>query len=126
MGTHTSFGIVLERQHDFGSAIPSRGNVFRHVASVLFGINGETTRKTEVANLELAVGIDQQITGLEITVENVRRVDVLETAENLVDEGLEVSVCKWLAGPDDGSKIALHQLCIMNPRLVHGPSSRAV
>ena len=115
MGEHTGFGVVLEGQHDFGSTIPSCGNVFRHVTSVLLRIDGETARKTEIANLELAVGIDQQVTGLKITVKHVCRVDVLEAAENLVDEGLEVSVGKWLAGPDDSSEIAFHQLCKRNP-----------
>ena len=83
---HTGFGVVLERKHDFRSTIPSRGNVLRHVTSVLLGIDRETTGKTEIANLELAVGINKQVTGLEIAVQNVRRVDVLETAENLVDK----------------------------------------
>jgi hypothetical protein len=37
-------------------------------------------------------------------------VDVLETAEDLVDEGLEVGVGKGLSGSNNGSQITLHQL----------------
>lgn len=38
--------------------------------------------------------------------------DVLETAEDLVDEGLEVGVGQGLATADDGGQIALHQLFV--------------
>lgn len=41
--------------------------------------------------------------------EDIRRVDVLQTAEDLVDEGLEVGVGQGLSGTDDGGQIALHQ-----------------
>ena len=37
--------------------------------------------------------------------------DVLEAAEDLIDEGLEVGIGKWLARADDGSKITLHEFC---------------
>jgi hypothetical protein len=38
-------------------------------------------------------------------------VDVLQTAQDLVDEGLEVGVGQRLAGPDDGCQVAFHELC---------------
>lgn len=44
--------------------------------------------------------------------QDVGRVNVLETAQDLVDEGLEVGICQWLAAADDGSQIAFHQLFI--------------
>lgn len=37
--------------------------------------------------------------------------NVFQTAEDLVNERLEMGVGKRLAGTNDGSKIALHQLC---------------
>lgn len=43
--------------------------------------------------------------------QDVRRVDVFEAAEDLVDEGLEVSVGQGLTGTNDRSEIAFHQLC---------------
>lgn len=69
---HTCFGIALEAQHDLWRTVPSRGDVLGHITGILVRVDRETTGQTEVTNLELAVGIDQQITGLQITVENVR------------------------------------------------------
>ena len=43
--------------------------------------------------------------------EDVCRVDVLETAQDLVDEGLEVCIGQGLAGSDDGCQIAFHEFC---------------
>lgn len=42
--------------------------------------------------------------------EDVCRVDILETAQDLVDEGLEVGVGERLARPNDGGQVALHEL----------------
>jgi hypothetical protein len=36
-------------------------------------------------------------------------VNVLETAEDLVDERLEMGVGEWLPGSDDGSEVAFHE-----------------
>lgn len=88
----TSFGVALEAQHDFRSSIPSGGNVFGHVSCILLWVYGKAARQTKVANLEFAIGIDQQITRFEIAMQNVRRVDILETAEDLINEGLEMGV----------------------------------
>ena len=66
--------------------------------------------QTEIANLELTIGVNEQVARLEITVQHVSTVDVLETAEDLVNEGLEVRICQGLTGADDSSKIALHKL----------------
>lgn len=106
----TSFGVALERKHNFGCSVPSCCDVLGHVASVLFRVNTETSRQTEIANLKLAIGVDQQVTGFEITVEHVGAVDVFEAAKYLVNERLEVCVGQGLSGADDGGKIALHEL----------------
>jgi hypothetical protein len=42
-------------------------------------------------------------------VEDVRRVYILETAQDLVDKGLEMRVGEGLTGSDDGCQIALHE-----------------
>lgn len=64
----TSFGVALEAKHNLGSAVPSCSDVFRHVASIFLRVDGETTRQTEIGNLEFTVGVDEQVTGLEIAV----------------------------------------------------------
>lgn len=115
---HTCFGIALEAQHDLRRTVPSSCDVFGHVACILLRIDRETTSQAKVTNLELAVGIDQQVTGFEITVQDIGRVDVLETTEDLVDEGLEVGIGQRLAGADDSRQITFHQLCrIISPAL---------
>lgn len=118
MALRTCFGIALEAQHNLRCTVPSGCNVLGHVACVLLRVDRETTGQAEVTNLELAVGIDQQVTGFEIAVQDVGRVDVLETTEDLVDEGLEVGIGQRLAGADDRSQITFHQLCrIISPAL---------
>lgn len=118
MALRTCFGIALEAQHDLRRTVPSGCDVLGHVTCVLLWVNRETTSQAEVTNLELAVGIDQQVTGFEIAVQDVGRVDVLKTAEDLVDEGLEVGIGQRLAGADDSSQITFHQLCtIISPAL---------
>ena len=109
----TGFCVALEAQHDLGGPVPSGSDVLGHVACVLLGVHGETPGQTKIADLELAVGIDEQVTGLQISVQDVGRVDILETAQDLVDEGLEVGVGEGLAGSDNGSQIAFHELCQM-------------
>jgi hypothetical protein len=48
------------------------------------------------ADLELAIGVDQEISRLEVSMEDVGRVNVLEAAKSLVEERLEVGVRKGL------------------------------
>ena len=100
----------MEAQHDLRSPIPASGDVFSHVTCVLLGVLRETSGKTEIANLELAISVDEQISGFQVSVQDVRRMDVLETTKDLVDEGLEMGVGQGLPRPDDGSQITFHQL----------------
>lgn len=41
--------------------------------------------------------------------EDVGRVNVLEAAEDLVDEGLVVGVCEGLTGADDGVEVCFEE-----------------
>lgn len=66
--TLTSFCVVLEAEHDLGRAIPSRCDVLSHVPRVFLGVNREASREPEIANLQLAVGVDEQIARLEVAV----------------------------------------------------------
>jgi hypothetical protein len=59
--------------------------------------------------LEVAVGIEEQVGWLEITVEDIGRVHTLEGAECLVDKVLAMVVAQIL-GPDHSVHIRLHQL----------------
>lgn len=95
----TGFGVFGEAEHDLRSTVPSRGDILclRTNLAGLVGIGSDSSCQTEIANLQFTVGIHKQIARLQIAMENVGRVDVFETAENLVDEGLEVCVGQRLA-----------------------------
>ena len=105
---HTGFGVALEREHNLWSTVPSCSDVFRHVPSILLGVDRETSREAEIANLQLAIGIDEQVSRLQVTMEDIGRVDVFQSTQNLVDKGLEVGVGEGLPGPDNGREIAFH------------------
>jgi hypothetical protein len=109
----TSFGVALEAQHNLRGTIPSRSNIFSHVSGILLRVYAEASSQTKVTNLELAVRVYKQVSGLKIAVEDIGGVDVLQTAQDLVDEGLEVGVCKGLARADDGCQVAFHELCVV-------------
>jgi hypothetical protein len=65
--------ILLPGEHNLRCSVVSRRDVSSHLG-VLY------TGETEVADLEIAVFVDEDVAGLEITVDNTSRVDVFETA----------------------------------------------
>lgn len=77
--------IVREAQHDLWRAVPSSSDIFGHEALVSGGLGGwcssasgsVSTSQTKVANLQLAIGVDQQVAGLQVSVQDIGRVDVL-------------------------------------------------
>lgn len=119
MDERTRFGVALEAQHDFWSTIPSCRNILGHIASILLWVNRESTSQTKVTNLQLAIRVDQQVTGLQITVQDIRGVNILQTAQDLINEGLEVRIGQGLARTDDSGQITFHQFC----KVVRRPSS---
>ena len=76
--TLTGLCVALETEHDFGSAIPSGSDIFRHVPSIFFRIHRETSGQTKIAYLELAIGIDQKIAWLEVSMQHIGGVNVLQ------------------------------------------------
>jgi hypothetical protein len=61
--------------------------------------------ETEVADFEFTVRVDQEVTRLEVAMDNVGGMNVLETAKGLINEGLEMSVREGLLGSDLGWRI---------------------
>ena len=111
-GKRTGLGVALETQHDLWCSVPAGGYIFGHVPRILLWIHRKASGQTKITDLELAIGIDEQIAGLQVAMQHVRRVDVLEAAQDLVDEGLEMGVGERLARPDDGGQVAFHELCM--------------
>lgn len=64
--------ILLPGEHDLGRSVVSRGDVAGHLGIL-------DTGQTEIADLEVAVLVDEDVAGLEIAVDDAGRVDILET-----------------------------------------------
>lgn len=86
---------MRKAEHDLGCAIPSHRDVFGQKLVCRYLV--EPACLPEIANLELAVRIHEEVTGLEVAMQYTSRVDVFQTAERLVDERLEVRVREGLA-----------------------------
>lgn len=54
--------------------------------------------KTEVANLQVAVLVDEDVGRLEIAMDDAGGVDILQSAENLVQEVLYELLLEWSGG----------------------------
>jgi hypothetical protein len=65
--------ILLPRQHNFGSPVISRGDIASHLRIL-------DTCKAKIANLQIAIFVDKDVTGLQVTVDHACRVYVLESA----------------------------------------------
>jgi hypothetical protein len=66
-----------ESKHDLGRSVPSRSDIFSHVCTRVIRSLVEATTETEVANLEFAICVDQEVTWLEISVDDSSGVNVL-------------------------------------------------
>lgn len=111
IGERTGFCVTLETQHDLWCSVPSGGDILSHVACVFLGIHGESSCEPKIADLELAVSIYEQITRLQVSVQDIGGVNVLQSAQDLVNEGLEMCISEGLPGSNDSRQIALHEFC---------------
>ena len=92
--------VVSKAQHDLRSSVPSGGDILRHeslVGSSRLALLWICARlipasKTKVAYLQLAIGIDEQISRFQVPVQDVCAVDIFEATEGLIDERLEVGI----------------------------------
>lgn len=65
--------VLLPGEHDLGGTIVSRRNVSSHLRILDSG-------QPEITNLEVAVLVDENVTGFEITVDDTGRVDVFQSS----------------------------------------------
>jgi hypothetical protein len=65
--------VFLPREHDLRRPVVSRRNVARHLRIL-------DARQAKVADLEVAVLVDQDVAGLQVAVDDAGRVDVLQAA----------------------------------------------
>lgn len=65
--------VLLPSEHNLGSSVVSRGNVASHLG-ILY------SRESKIANFEIAILVHQDIRGLQISVDDSRGMDVLQTS----------------------------------------------
>mmetsp|Transcript_54149 Transcript_54149/g.144737 ORF Transcript_54149/g.144737 Transcript_54149/m.144737 type:complete len:262 (-) Transcript_54149:276-1061(-) len=100
-------GVVAPRTQHFWRTIPARAHVFRHGKLVLTLLD---PCKSKVANFQVAVRVDQQISRLQVPMDDLCRMDVLQAAHDLVQEELAVVISQQLRTSEDRRKVRLHQL----------------
>ena len=89
--------ILLPCKHDLWCSVISRRDVSGHLRIL-------DTGKTEIADFEIAILIDENIAGLEITMNNTCRVDIFETTLASVSCALMVDgTCVDIRGFGRGS-----------------------
>jgi hypothetical protein len=76
--------VVGKAEHDLGRAVPPRRDVLGHEPLLLRLV--EPAREPEIADLQLAVRVHEQIARLEVAMEDISRMDILQAAERLIDE----------------------------------------
>mmetsp|Transcript_68291 Transcript_68291/g.213604 ORF Transcript_68291/g.213604 Transcript_68291/m.213604 type:complete len:378 (+) Transcript_68291:256-1389(+) len=100
---------VLRRQeHHLWRAVPAGHDVVRERGVLL--VVPEAACQAEVADLEVAVLVHQDVRGLQVAVDHVGAVEVEEAAEDLVGEVLMVLVVQHLLGVDDLVEVRLHEV----------------
>ncbi len=73
------FGVFLKREHNFRRAVPSCRDVFGHEAGVVLDV-GCGASETEVADFEIAVGVEEEVRGFQVAVQDVGAVHGFEGA----------------------------------------------
>lgn len=106
-------GVLGQREHDLRGAVPARGHVLREIGVLLRGRAVARVcfeaRKTEVADLEVALLVDQEVGRLEVAVDDAAAVEVLDALEQLVQHVGHVVVAE-VVGADDGVQVRVHVL----------------
>ena len=99
--------VLLPRQHDLRRAVVSSRNVARHLGILQAG-------EAEVADLEIAVLVDEDVAGLEVAVDDAGRVDVFQSAlhgcVSWLSYGAHVACRMGKCGGGEDGDLAYHDL----------------
>lgn len=85
--------ILLPREHNLRRPVVPRRDVTCHLGIL-------DPRESKVADLEVAVFVDEDVGWLEVAVDHAGRVDILEPSEHLVDEVLNELVVERAGGEE--------------------------
>lgn len=100
--------VLLPGEHDFGGAVVTSRDIASHLRIL-------DTRKAEIANLQVAVLVDQDVAGLQVTVDDTGGVDVFEAALDLELVNAVVFVRSWVTYHDLVQEV-LDELLLKRPR----------
>ena len=97
----------LSIEHDLGCPVPPGGHVLSEDPRVVMA--GVThTSQSKVTDLQVAVGVQEDVGGLEVPMEDIGRVYVFESSENLIEKVANVVRGKFLRS-EQFVEICLHQ-----------------
>lgn len=103
-----ALGIFVAAQQNLRSAVPARRNVISQ-ERLLIGLLVKRTGQAKVRALHVALSIEQQVTGLQVAVEKIRRVHVLEALKYLIDDVLLVDILQNV-GADHSMQVRVHEV----------------
>jgi len=101
--------ILLLRQNDFRSSIPTSRDVVCHLSRLSKQVRDVRSGQAEVAYFQVTITVDQQVARLEISVKNARRVEVLKATQDLVEEELDVLFRQGLVGFNYLGEVSFHE-----------------
>ena len=89
-GQETYLRILFEGEHDLRGAVPARRDVLGHEPRFLAAWvrRARGAREAKVAHLEVAVGVEEEVGGLEVAVDDVGAVHGFDGSQDLIDEEL--------------------------------------
>ena len=101
---------VLAPAHDdLRRAVPTGGDVVRHGDGLPLHVRVVDPAQAKVADLQVAVRVHQEVAGLQVPVDHVRRVEEEDAPEDLVQEELDVRLGEVLGGLYYGGEVGFHQ-----------------
>lgn len=103
--------VLLPSEHDLGGSVVTCGDIARHLGIL-------DSRQTEIANLQIAVFIDENVAGLEVSVDHTSGVNIFQAT---------LSSRQWLCAIFQiSAKLTYQNLVkeVLNKLLLEGPRSQ--
>lgn len=100
-------GVVRCIQDNLWRSVPSG----HHVLCQRSGCLLIPTRQSEITNFQIATLIKQEVTWLQVSMDNIGGVNVEAASEQLIHEILTVIVSQVLSRVYDPMHVSLHQIC---------------
>mmetsp|Transcript_12513 Transcript_12513/g.31213 ORF Transcript_12513/g.31213 Transcript_12513/m.31213 type:complete len:241 (+) Transcript_12513:871-1593(+) len=96
-------------EKDLRCAVPTSDHVLCHDASTAT-IFVDRARQAEVGDLQVAIGVEQQVGRLQVSMDHVGRVHVLQPTQDLIDKPLAMVFRERLWRADDAMHVRVHDV----------------